>query len=195
VSTAYEGSQANSDSYIYQLYEATLRQKGIPVTGINEGESIGGLEPANWNVIHPMFRFHPCLHEDNNRSVVSFISYGGIRLVLPGDLEKPGLNEMFKNNPTLINVDWLMAPHHGRNSGEPILCEKRMYPRFVVLSDYRDYPDARQAYSSGGATVFSTALNGAIEVEWNKNGTGQYRTYQKKQWEAFNMTAPATQLK
>lgn len=195
VSMAYEGSQARSDSYIYQLYETTLRQKGIPDTYLDEGNQVLGLEPADWNIVHPAAGFHPLLHEDNNRSVVSLISYGGIHLVLPGDLEKPGLQEMLKNNEALSNVDWLMAPRHGRNSGEPALCEKGMHPRFVVLSDYRDYPDARQAYGSGGTKVFSTALDGAIELEWNNNGTGRYRTYRAEQWQAFKMTAPVTPLK
>ncbi len=195
VSIAYEGSQTHSDSRIYQLYEETLLQKGIPTTHLNEGDRVLGLEPVDWNIVHPAAEFHPHLHADNNRSVVSLISYGGVRLVLPGDLEKPGLQEMFKNNQTLSSVDWLMAPHHGRNSGEPLLCEKGMRPRFVVLSDYRDYLDARQAYSSGGAKVFSTALDGAIEVEWNNDGTGHYRTYRAEQWQAFKMTVPITPVK
>ncbi len=195
VSTAYEGSQAYSDSYIYQSYEETLRQKGIPTIHLDEGNRVLGLEPVDWKIVHPAVWFHPRLHEDNNRSVVSLLSYGGIRLVLPGDLEKPGLQEMLKNNPTLMNVDWLMAPHHGRNSGEPALCEKEMRPRFTVLSDYRDYPDTRCTYDSGGSTVFSTALDGAIEVEWNKEGNGRYRTYRERQWRAFKMTAPVTPVK
>jgi competence protein ComEC len=195
VSTAYEGSQARSDSRIYQLYETALLQKGIPTTHLNEGDRVWGLEPVDLNIVHPAAGFHPRLHEDNNRSVVSLISYGGVRLVLPGDLEKPGLQEMFKNNQTLMNVDWLMAPHHGRNSGEPALCEKEMHPRFVVLSDYRDYTDARRTYSSGRAVVFSTALDGAIEVEWDKNGIGQYRTYGEEQWKAFGVTVPVASLK
>jgi competence protein ComEC len=195
VSVAYEGSQAESNSHIYQLYEETLRQKGILIMRLDKGESLSGLEPVDWIIVHPAVQFHPHLHEDNNRSVVSLISYGGMHLVLPGDLEKPGLQEMFRNNPALKCVDWLMAPHHGRNSGEPALCEKAMSPRFVVLSDYRDYPDARQVYSLGGATVFSTALDGAIEVEWDKNGIGRYQTYREKQWKAFGVTVPVASLK
>lgn len=195
VAMVYEGSQARSDSRIYQLYELTLLQKKIPATRLNEGDRILGLGPADWNIVHPAAGFHPRLHEDNNRSVVSLISYGGVQLVLPGDLEKPGLQEMFNNNPILSYVDWLMAPHHGRNSGEPVLCEKAMHPHFVVLSDYRDYPDTRQAYDLGGTKVFSTALDGAIEVEWKNDGTGRYRTYRAEQWKAFKVTAPVTPVK
>jgi hypothetical protein len=70
-----------------------------------------------------------------------------------------------------------------------------MRPRFVVLSDYRDYPDARQAYVSGGAVVFSTALDGAIEAEWNAEGIGRYRTFRGEKWQAFKMTERVTPLK
>jgi competence protein ComEC len=190
VSAAYEGSQAHSDSHIYELYQNTLRQKGISVIGLDEGEQLSGLSPVLWDIVHPRVQYHPHLHPDNNRSVVSELSFGGLRLILPGDLEKPGLLELLKNNKNLVPVDWLMAPHHGRNSGEPALCEKGMKPRFVVLSDYRDYSQARAAYESGGAEVLSTALDGAIEVEWNEDGTGHYQTYNGKKWLSFGLSAP-----
>ncbi len=195
VSAAYEGSQVRSGSEIYQLYESTLQKKGIPIIRLDKGNKVSGLEPVDWDIVHPAVQFHPHLHEDNNRSVVSLVSYGGFRLVLPGDVEKPGIQELLKNKPLLSNLDWLMAPHHGRNSGEPVLCEKGMHPHFVVLSDYRDYPDARRAYSSGGATVLSTALDGAVEVEWNNDGTGRYKTYREKQWRAFNAIDSTASLK
>jgi competence protein ComEC len=195
VSVAYEGSQARSDSEIYLNYETALHQKGIKDIHLNEGDQVFGLKPVDWKIVHPSVWFHPRLHEDNNRSVVSLISFGGIRLVLPGDLEKPGIQEMLRNNPSLQRVDWLMAPHHGRNSGEPALCEKGLSPRFVVLSDYRDYPDAREAYGSGGAEVFSTALDGAVEVEWNANGMGRYRVYREANWRAFEVTEPSASVK
>jgi len=79
-----------------------------------------------------------------------------------------------------------MAPHHGRDSGEPALCESGFRPRFVVFSDWRDYSQARYLYEAGGARVFSTVLDGAIEVEVNEDGTGRYRTYRKKKWLNFS---------
>ena len=78
-----------------------------------------------------------------------------------------------------------MAPHHGRASGQPALCEKGLNPSYVVLSDYRDYPDTRDQYQAGGAQVLSTAWDGAIEVEMRGDGTGRYRTYQEPAWKFF----------
>jgi len=97
--------------------------------------------------------------------------------------------ELLRKNPGLKPLDWLMAPHHGRSSGEPGLCEKGLDPSFVVLSDYRDYPDARDQYQAGGAKVFSTALDGAIEVELNADGTGRYRSYHEARWKNLKAIA------
>ncbi len=185
VSAAYEGPLAHSDSEIYGLYIETLRQKGIQDLFVNQGDSLPGLVPVQWTILHPALAYRPRLHEDNNRSVVSLITFGGSKLVLPGDLEKPGILELLKKNPGLAPVDWLMAPHHGRASGQPALCEKGMDPSYVVLSDYKDYPETRDQYQAGGAIVLSTALDGAVEVEMNGDGRGRYRTYQDKVWENF----------
>lgn len=185
VSIAYEGPLAHSDSRVYQLYEETLKQKGTKDLFVNQGDQLPGLTPARWTILHPALAYRPRLHEDNNRSVVSLITFGGLKMVLPGDLEKPGILEFLKKNPGLAPVDWLMAPHHGRASGQPALCEKGLDPSYVVLSDYKDYPETRDQYQAGGAIVLSTALDGAIEVEMNGDGRGRYRTYQDKAWENF----------
>jgi beta-lactamase superfamily II metal-dependent hydrolase len=159
-----------------------LAEKGVRDLRVGQGQLLPGLEPAQWDLVHPARGYHPRLHEDNNRSVVSLVTYGGFKLLLPGDLEKPGIEELLRKNPQLKPLDWLMAPHHGRDSGQPALCERGLDPGFVVLSDYRDYPDARDQYQSGGTQVLSTAVDGAIEVELNADGTGRYRSYEDLRW-------------
>jgi beta-lactamase superfamily II metal-dependent hydrolase len=115
------------------------------------------------------------------------VSFGGFNLILPGDLEKDGLMKLFKDNRPFPKVDWLMAPHHGRESGEPALCARGFKPRFVVLSDWRDYPDDHLVYQSmvPGAVVLSTAEEGCIEVEISPKGVGRYRTFLDDQWKPF----------
>lgn len=115
------------------------------------------------------------------------VSFGGFHLILPGDLEKDGLMKLFKDNRPFPKVDWLMAPHHGRESGEPALCARGFKPRFVVLSDWRDYPDDHLVYQSmvPGAVVLSTAAEGCIEVEISPKGVGRYRTFLDDQWKPF----------
>ncbi len=185
---AYEGAKAQSSSEIYHHFKEELQMKGVPLTALSEGETLNELNPVHLKVVHPPFSYNPPIHPDNNRSVVSLVSWGGFHLVLPGDLEKPGILETLKNNKPFPPVDWLMAPHHGRSSGQPALCAKGFQPRFVVLSDWKDYPEARAIYQKSGeeSVVLSTALDGAIEVEVNEDGTGRYRTFQNKDWKKFS---------
>ncbi len=187
VSQAYEGTQAQSDSWIYHEFKEMIWKRGVRLIALKEGDQLNELNPAQLTVLHPSDRYVPHLHADNNRSVVSKVSFAGFNLILPGDLEKDGLVKLLKDNQPFPKVDWLMAPHHGRKSGEPALCARGFKPRFVVLSDWRDYPDDHLVFQSmvPEAVVLSTAEEGAIEVEISPKGVGRYRTFLEEQWKPF----------
>lgn len=187
VGTAYEGTQAQADTLIYKRFKQTIQERGVRLQVLREGDSLKELDPAQVTVLHPSDSYTPSLKADNNRSLVSLVSYGGVHLILPGDLEKDGLLRLFRDNRPFPRTDWLMAPHHGRRSGESLLCAKNFKPRFVVLSDWRDYPEDHAAFQSQvpGAVVLSTAEVGAIEVEIGSNGQGRYRTFREQKWKSF----------
>ena len=187
VSTAYEGTRAQSDSWIYHEFKEVIRKRSVKLTALKEGDQLSVLNPTQVTVLHPPDRYVPHLHADNNRSLVSMISFAGFNLILPGDLEKDGLMKLLKDNRPFPKVDWLMAPHHGRKSGEPALCARGFKPRFVVLSDWRDYPDDHLVFQSmvPEAVVLSTAEEGSIEVEISPKGVGRYRTYLEGLWKPF----------
>jgi len=188
VGTVYEGARAQSDSDTYRQFEESILRRHLPLQKLNEGDSLREMEPAEVVLLHPAKGFKPRLHADNNLSLVSLISFGGIRLMVPGDLEKDGILKLLKDHPDLPQIDWLMAPHHGRLSGEPLLCAKNFKPRFVVLSDWRDYPDDHLDFQSvvPNAVVLSTAQDGAIEVEIWPDGRGRYRTWRNQEWKDFS---------
>lgn len=188
VAVAYEGAQARSDSGIYQAFKETILNRHVRLQPLKEGDHLEELAPAHYTVLHPPDGYIPHIHADNNYSLVSLVSFGGVNLVLPGDLEKDGLLKLLKDNQPFPQVDWLMAPHHGRKSGEPLLCAKGFKPRFIVLSDWRDYPDDHADFQSvvPDAVVLSTAEEGTIDVEMWPNGRGRYRTYRNQEWKSFS---------
>ena len=187
VRTAYEGTQAQADTRVYERFKQAIRDRRVTLRTLREGDSLKELDPAQVTVLHPSDNYTPKLKADNNRSLVSLVSYGGVHFILPGDLEKDGLLKLFRDNRPFPKVDWLMAPHHGRRSGEPLLCAKGFEPRFVVLSDWRDYPEDHQIFQSQvpGAVIFSTAEEGAIEVEISSDGKGRYRGFREGKWKDF----------
>ncbi len=187
VSVAMESSKTQADSRVYHDFKTLIQKQNVKLVQVKEGDQTGILEPAHLKILHPSEGYSPGIHPDNNLSVVSLLSYGGHSMVLPGDLEKEGLLHLLKIYQPFPKVDWLMAPHHGRQTGEPGLCAKGLQPRFVVFSDWKDYPEARARYleEDPAVEILSTSQEGAIEVEMNGNGTGRYRSFRGGDWKPF----------
>jgi len=107
---------------------------------------------------------YPTLADTNNLSVVSFLDYGPVHIVIPGDLEKPGWNELLKN-PAFTNrlrsVNIFVASHHGRQNG---YCEDVFtycHPDIILISDkemVHDTQDHEYAKHAGG-------------ILWNESNT------------------------
>ncbi|HVM32874.1 MAG TPA: ComEC/Rec2 family competence protein [bacterium] len=188
---AYEGVGAQASTRIYRAFHRELAQKGDPLLFLRDGDGLAEMAPVRVLILHPPAKADGRLTSDNNRSVVSLLGYppgpGGISVLLPGDLEKEGIERLLKNHRPFPKVDWLMAPHHGRLSGEPELCARGFHPRFVVFSDGVDYPQSRALYEKAdpGVKVFSTALDGAVELQVFGDGRGRYRTFKDPRWVGF----------
>ncbi|MGH7740199.1 MAG: ComEC/Rec2 family competence protein [bacterium] len=188
VARVYEGVGAQASTDIYRAFHTELKFKGDPLYFLKNGDQLNEVEPAQALILHPPVRFEPSENADNNRSVVTWINYPAkgpdFSVLLPGDLEKAGLLKLLADHQPFPRVDWLMAPHHGRLSGEPALCARGLKPRFVVFSDAVDYPQCRALYEKNdpGVTVLSTAVDGAIELEIFQDGHARYRTFRHPQW-------------
>lgn len=109
---------------------------------------------------------------DNANSLVLRIDFGGRSLILPGDLEPPGL-EMVLNRPRPIAGGVLMSPHHGSLTvnSQAILDWAR--PRQVIVSggSRAKRPEVAEALRVRGSEVFVTAELGAIRVTLPANRT------------------------
>ena len=86
---------------------------------------------------HPLGRFY----DENSLSVVTFIQYGGVRIVFPGDLTKEAW-QLFMLNPDFVawlhSTNIFVASHHGRVDGYyPEMFAGAWRPDVVVISDKR----------------------------------------------------------
>jgi competence protein ComEC len=119
-------------------------------------------------VLHPPCRGLPA--SDNANSVVLQVEYRGRRLLLPGDLEPPGLEALLNEPPLECTV--LMAPHHGsRKSNSPPLA-RWCRPRWVVLSGAGRWSTAEidATYRAVGGRILHTCRSGAIEFLFDAEG-------------------------
>lgn len=104
------------------------------------------------------------------------VEFAGRRVLLPGDLESPGLDTVLRG-PTRP-CDVVMAPHHGSRQSQPRGFAAWTSPKYVVISGSRrrDDDEVRRAYSELGSHILHTGVDGAVEVRWDQEGL------QKRAW-------------
>lgn len=139
--------------------------------------------------------FHPqnSAHSNiNNHSIVTFLSYDGTKILVPGDCESAGWNELLKDDDfkkELKGVTVLIAPHHGHANGYSSDVMKEIKPtlELVIVSDgkYNEKDSVTQYYSAmskghlvKNATTKETKLaycvttrnNGWVDMVINSSG-------------------------
>ena len=149
--------------------QAAIRKAGVPVVTISAGDRLRGGPDCSIEVLHPPRKG---VVGDNANSLVLAIEHRGRRLLLPGDLEPPGLNDVVAEVPW--DCDVLVAPHHGSRRSDPPELAAWCKPEWVLLSagQQTDVGTATDAYRAAGARVLHTGKVGAIEIVSDARGLG-----------------------
>lgn len=118
---------------------------------------------------------------DNSQSIVLAIRYRGRSLLLPGDLESPGLERVLAQPAPPCDV--VMAPHHGSARSGPAEFMRWCRPKIVVISSGRPAASTTlDAFSTSGRTVYETCRTGAVRVEIDARGELRVRTWRGDPW-------------
>jgi competence protein ComEC len=106
---------------------------------------------------------------DNANSLLLSVEFAGRRILLPGDLESPGIELVMADPPT--DCDVLLAPHHGSDESDPPGFAAWSAPEWVVLSGRRPTRTltAHDTYQRAGARVLHTAIDGAVSFELSRD--------------------------
>lgn len=105
----------------------------------------------------------------NNHSIVSIFEFADIKVLLPGDNEVPSWNELKETDGFLEaakEIDVLLAPHHGRNSGFDNDAMRHFNPRITIVSDGR--------HCDSSATSRYTTISRGWDVH-KRNGSREKR--------------------
>ena len=127
----------------------------------------------------------------NNHNVVTVIEYGGSKILLPGDNETPSWDELLRRSDfrtSISDVDILVAPHHGRDSGFHRELFNHFNPLLTIISDGR-YVDTSATDRYGQVTkgwmvhsrsgpdqkrkCVTTRNDGTIDVAIGRNRDGR----------------------
>jgi len=108
------------------------------IEGLFTGGSTVGLVHYQGLQQQMFWNIYPSFDDENNLSLVTFLSCHGIGVLFPGDLEGAGWRALMARSEFLAalrNTSVLVASHHGRRNG---WCDElRQYckPFYVVISD------------------------------------------------------------
>lgn len=115
--------------------EACLQMMGEYTGGVSNPPDLPGLSwIVYWNNYGESFT------DTNNISLVTFLNVGGMTVLIPGDLERPGwlrLLERASFQTDLRRVSIFIASHHGRENGYCREVFDYCSPHIVVFSDSR----------------------------------------------------------
>lgn len=151
---------------------AAIDASRVPLAEIHAGQRLKTLPGLRIEVLHPPRK--GVIGSDNANSIILLVEYAGRRLLLTGDLESPGLDDLMAEVP--LDCDCILAPHHGSPRSDPQGFAEWSTPELVVISGGRNVEDiptierVKNSYRLGGAEVFHTAEDGCIRVEINAGG-------------------------
>ncbi|WP_131282382.1 ComEC/Rec2 family competence protein [Blastopirellula marina] len=143
----------------------------IPLATLQAGDRLAVGADVSVFVLHPTAR--GVLGSDNANSLVLLIEAFGRRLLLPGDLETPGLEGVLREEP--IDCDLVMAPHHGSAGSDPARFLAWSNPEIVVVSgSVSDRQRATAQTIDFGAQVWHTAKSGSVTVRVTDYGIAAF---------------------
>tara|TARA_R110002072_G_scaffold238769_2_gene396305 strand:+ start:196822 stop:199407 length:2586 start_codon:yes stop_codon:yes gene_type:complete len=106
---------------------------------------------------------------DNAASVVLEIEFQGRRILLTGDLDEVGLEELLKQPARKVDV--LLAPHHGSTAANPAELAAWASPTFVIASAPTPSYQKQLELTYGHEThVVTTSDSGAVTATISRHG-------------------------
>lgn len=163
---------------------ATIRESGSQISSLICGDAISTGTQAAVTVLSPGAEGFG--ENDNADSLVLLLESEGRRVLLPGDLERGGLESMLAQ--AQLDCDVVMAAHHGSSNSDPRRFMRWSTPELVCVSggDHRVSDDVVELFrhSGGRRLVGRTDLHGAVRVELSREGVETFH-WHRDRWRAL----------
>lgn len=158
------------DSQSGRELRAALEESGVPVRTVHAGEVLDLGPGLILEVLHPEDQRAPGSSNDQSL-VLRLVWHGRALALLPGDVEKAGIQRLLASGRDL-RAEVLVVPHHGSAGSLSPELYARVAPRLALAGtgflNYLGFPDARvrAALAGAGAGLHDTGECGAVRVTW-----------------------------
>jgi competence protein ComEC len=141
----------------------------------NEDGSVGG---DNIKILSPTPALTNSCNKagkSNDLSYVLRVWHHGKSVLLPGDIETEGWDDLERTYGVGLKSDFMRASHHGRDSGYHLPTLKLIRPEAIVVSVGRKpVTDASSKYSGQCGNVYSTRYYGNLELHIHDDGSHRW---------------------
>jgi competence protein ComEC len=138
---------------------------------------------VNFHVLYPPL---PLLGKDNNSSCVLQVTAGKHKVLLPGDIERAGEQQLVQMYHQQLAAEIIIAPHHGSKSSSSPAFLQAVQPAIGIFSTgyFNRYhfpsPLVIQRYQQQHMQTFNTAQDGAITLTLLPNQAVTVQTYRQQ---------------
>lgn len=186
VGTVYVSPQmfARPNPAVSALRDA-IWSRGVVCRMLSAGDRLWPDGPGRLEVLHPPVE--TTNGSDNSASVVLSIERDGRRVLLPGDLEGPGMERLLAQDPRRCDI--VMAPHHGSAQGNSPALLAWARPDWIIVSGSAGRASVvARHYDPGPARLLHTAREGAIRLELSRESVRGWTW--KGRWEPCALSPP-----
>lgn len=164
-------------SFLCGEFEKTVKQKNIKVILAMKGQKIDLGNGAKMDILMPENQavIAAAKEDDNNFSIVSFLSFGKDSFLFMGDAEDKEEIDLINAWPDLT-AEVLKVGHHGSKNSTNQLFLDKIKPKFSIVSvgakNRYGHPtnEVLEKIEALGAKILRTDLNGDIRIK--SDGTG-----------------------
>jgi competence protein ComEC len=149
-----------------------IDRSGVPAQTLYSGQRLPAANGTKVEALHPPEK--GVFGSDNANSIVLLIEHAERRVLLTGDLETTGLEELLASEA--CDADLVLAPHHGSPRSNPGRFSDWCRPEVVVISGRRSLGDeaavesVKNSFRLRGAEVFHTAEDGCVSAVIRQQG-------------------------
>jgi competence protein ComEC len=167
VGSVLVGATPFDDRDFSELMRVAVSRK-LPVSSVHRGNqlNVGG---TRIQVFSPRTDI-PSGTSANNSSVVTKLSYGDVRILLTGDIEREVEAELLLDPSCDLEADVVKVPHHGSRTSSTEAFVQRVSAGTAVISVGRRSPfghphaEVVARWRNSGANVLTTGERGTITV-------------------------------